>query len=118
MIRAFTLDCSTNGDTERSNTMYTRILVPLDGSTRAERAIPVAARIARTSGGAVVLVRAVNVAFGFLPSLVGEAPVVQSVLAADQAAADAYPAGIKQVPEPADITTTTTLTLRPPDSST
>jgi len=57
--------------------MYTRILVPLDGSTRAERAIPVAARIARASGGAVVLVRAVNVASGFWPSLAGEAPVVQ-----------------------------------------
>ncbi len=93
--------------------MYTRILVPLDGSTRAERAIPVAARIARTSGGAVVLVRAVNVAFGFLPSLVGEAPVVQSVLDADQAAAEEYLAGIKQVPELADIITETRIVFGP-----
>jgi nucleotide-binding universal stress UspA family protein len=37
--------------------MYKRILVPLDGSARAERAIPVAARIARTSGGSVILLR-------------------------------------------------------------
>jgi nucleotide-binding universal stress UspA family protein len=66
--------------------MFKRLLVPLDGSTRAERAIPVAARIARASGGAVVLARAVNVAIGFLPSLVGEAAVVQSALDADQAA--------------------------------
>ena len=66
--------------------MFKRLLVPLDGSTRAERAISVAARIARASGGAVVLVRAVNVAIGFLPSLVGEAAVVQSALDADQAA--------------------------------
>jgi nucleotide-binding universal stress UspA family protein len=87
--------------------MYTRILVPLDGSTRAERAIPVAARIARTSGGAVILVHAVNAAIGFLTSLVGEAAVVQSVLDADQAAAEAYLAGIKQAPELAGITTET-----------
>ena len=31
---------------ERSKTMFKRILVPLDGSELAERAIPVAARIA------------------------------------------------------------------------
>jgi len=39
--------------------MFTRILVPLDGSTRAECAIPVAARIARASGGTVDLLRVV-----------------------------------------------------------
>ncbi len=97
--------------------MYTRILVPLDGSTRAERAIPVAARIARASGGAVVLVRAVNVAIGFLPSLAGEAPVVQSVLDADQAAAEAYLAGFKQAPELADITTETRILFGPVGSA-
>ena len=37
--------------------MYKRILVPLDGSARAERAIPVAARIARALGGSVILLR-------------------------------------------------------------
>jgi len=37
--------------------MYKRILVPLDGSARAERAILVAARIARASGGSVILMR-------------------------------------------------------------
>jgi nucleotide-binding universal stress UspA family protein len=31
--------------------MFQRILVPLDGSPRAERAIPIAARLARNSGG-------------------------------------------------------------------
>ena len=38
--------------------MFKRILVPLDGSDRAEQAIPVAARIARASGGTVILVQA------------------------------------------------------------
>lgn len=37
--------------------MYKRILIPLDGSARAERAIPVAARIARALGGSVILLR-------------------------------------------------------------
>ncbi len=37
--------------------MYKRILVPLDGSARAESALPVAARIARASGGSVMLVQ-------------------------------------------------------------
>lgn len=41
--------------------MYTRILVPLDGSPRAEAALPVAARLALTSGGTLVLTRIVNV---------------------------------------------------------
>jgi len=42
--------------------MFKRILVPLDGSPRAERAIPVAAHIARASGGTVILVRVVSTA--------------------------------------------------------
>ncbi len=33
--------------------MFKRIIVPLDGSSRAEHALPVAARIARASGGAI-----------------------------------------------------------------
>jgi nucleotide-binding universal stress UspA family protein len=40
--------------------MFQRILVPLDGSMRAERALPVAARIARATGGSMVLLRVVE----------------------------------------------------------
>lgn len=35
--------------------MFQKILVPLDGSARAEQAIPVAARIAQASGGTIIL---------------------------------------------------------------
>jgi len=47
--------------------MFKKILVPLDGSTRAEQAIPVAARLARFSGGTVVLLRVVSPHAEFLP---------------------------------------------------
>jgi nucleotide-binding universal stress UspA family protein len=43
--------------------MFQRILVPLDGSMRAEHAIPVAARIARSTGGTLLLLRAVGLPF-------------------------------------------------------
>lgn len=37
--------------------MFQRIIVPLDGSDRAEQAVPVAARLARAGGGSVVLLK-------------------------------------------------------------
>ena len=40
--------------------MFQRIVLPLDGSRRAEAAIPVAARLARASHGTVILMRAVE----------------------------------------------------------
>lgn len=40
--------------------MLQHLLVPLDGSARAEQALPVAARIARASGGSLLLVRVVS----------------------------------------------------------
>jgi nucleotide-binding universal stress UspA family protein len=40
--------------------MFQRILVPLDGSKHAELAIPVAARLARASGGSIVLAHIVS----------------------------------------------------------
>ncbi len=39
--------------------MFQQILVPLDGSRRAEQGLPAAARLARASGGGLVLLRAV-----------------------------------------------------------
>lgn len=40
--------------------MYHHLLVPLDGSERAERAMPVAARIARATGARITLMQAVS----------------------------------------------------------
>jgi nucleotide-binding universal stress UspA family protein len=41
--------------------MFKRIIVPLDGSKRAEQAIPVAARIARASKGSIIFLQVVTV---------------------------------------------------------
>jgi nucleotide-binding universal stress UspA family protein len=49
--------------------MLKRILVPLDGSKRAEQALPVAARLAHASGGAIVLLHAVTVPTTYHPSI-------------------------------------------------
>lgn len=57
--------------------MYMRILVPLDGSPRAEAAIPIAARLAQASGGILILTRVVTVSPELSPYFtlpIGSAP--------------------------------------------
>lgn len=53
--------------------MFTHILVPLDGSKLAERALPVAARIARVTGARILLVQAVLVPVTYGLTFEGEA---------------------------------------------
>lgn len=48
--------------------MFTRIMVPLDGSARAERALPVAANIAKATGGAVILTRVETIPMQYAPA--------------------------------------------------
>lgn len=47
--------------------MFQQILVPLDGSVKAEQAIPVAARIARAYGGSVLLLQVVTTRIDYGP---------------------------------------------------
>lgn len=56
--------------------MFTRILVPLDGSQRAEAAIPVAARLARASHGTIILMRSVERALFIAPVGASYTPVM------------------------------------------
>lgn len=49
--------------------MFKRILVPLDGTARAERALPVAARLARLPGGMLILVEISNTHLEYGPYL-------------------------------------------------
>src|SRR2546425_28684 len=74
--------------------MFQRILVPLDGSSRAEHAIPVAARLARASGGTVILVRVVS------KSKLAQRAVQDDVFSANQ-----YLSGIAASPDLQDVHT-------------
>ena len=76
--------------------MFKRILVPLDGSAGAERAIPVAARIARASGGTIVFVRVVpapNEVGTYTPAANESTTVPPSAFEKDLADATSYLAG-------------------------
>ena len=53
------IDIQINVCWEESNAMFQHILVPLDGSPGAERALPIAAQLARSSKGTLVLLRVV-----------------------------------------------------------
>ncbi|MFL5665411.1 MAG: universal stress protein [Ktedonobacteraceae bacterium] len=59
--------------------MFKRILVPLDGSERAEQALPVAARIARGSGGSVILLQVIDVA-AFPYAYVAHPPMIEGLI--------------------------------------
>jgi nucleotide-binding universal stress UspA family protein len=73
--------------------MYAHILVPLDGSERAERALPVAARIARATGARITMLQALT-----MPAPAGAFPasamLTASQIAAQQAAVAGYLTGI------------------------
>ena len=60
--------------------MFQRILVPLDGSTRAEQALPVAARLAQASSGTIVFLRVVNLPNQFVSYLDLEPMATQAVI--------------------------------------
>jgi nucleotide-binding universal stress UspA family protein len=70
--------------------MFKRIVVPLDGSMRAERAIPVAARIVRASGGAMILLRVVSTPLEIGSQVVPLSGYTASSLEADIEAAKSY----------------------------
>ncbi len=70
--------------------MFQRILVPLDGSPRAENALPIAARLARGTAGSLVLVRVVSTATALWPYMDTSFPGLQAAIDADFAEASQY----------------------------
>ncbi len=76
--------------------MFKRIIVPLDGSGRAEKSLPLAARLARISGGSIFLVRVVDTSPTSNPSAPGRPLLVHTVGETDRAQAESYLQGIAQ----------------------
>jgi nucleotide-binding universal stress UspA family protein len=72
--------------------MLKRILLPLDGSADAERAIALAAHVARASGGMLILLRVVGSAIETWPSLLPPLPsaAVQTMIEVGRAEAIKY----------------------------
>lgn len=71
--------------------MFKTLLVPLDGSSRAEAALPVARRIARNTGATLVLVRVVSFLSEYWPAMISAHPsLARAVVEADLEQATAY----------------------------
>jgi nucleotide-binding universal stress UspA family protein len=74
--------------------MFKCILVPLDGSHRAEQVLPLAARMARATGGSLFLLRVIETRNASGIHSVGAAAFLQKVLENERASAATYLAGI------------------------
>lgn len=87
--------------------MFERIFVPLDGSERAERALPVAAHLARASGGSITLLRVATGGIDAAWSAM-EAPIVmQEAIDVERARAANYLARIAASPDLAGLSAQT-----------
>jgi len=95
--------------------MFKTILVPLDGSSRAEAALPVARRIAQNTGATLVLVQAVSFLSEYWPTMATTAPsLTQAVVEADLEQATAYLNTIATAPEMAGVVVKTAAHFGPP----
>jgi nucleotide-binding universal stress UspA family protein len=76
---------------EGESAMLKTILVPLDGSERAEYVLPLVARLVRRTGGRLVLLRAVNIATDYWPSIAAPYPsMIQAAIEGELETATAY----------------------------
>lgn len=87
--------------------MFQHILVPLDGSPRAEQALPVAARIARSTGGSLLLVQVVSPPFDYSGGWALVPLVNQQVIDEEMASATTYLQSLAASPALSGIETRT-----------
>jgi nucleotide-binding universal stress UspA family protein len=83
--------------------MFQRILIPLDGSERAQRAVPLAAQLARATGSSIILLQVITPAYvgpTFLPP--GGITPADPIIA--RQGADAYLASVARSPTLAGLT--------------
>ncbi len=76
--------------------MFQHILVPLDGSMRAELALPVVACIARATGGSVLLVQVINLPIDYSGGLATASLMDEQTIASVQTEATEYLHGVAE----------------------
>jgi nucleotide-binding universal stress UspA family protein len=94
--------------------MFQHILVPLDGSLCAERALPVAARIARATGGSLLLAQAVSPPIDFSGGLAQVPFMSEQFIETETADATDYLNAMAASPLLAGITLTTEVVFGTP----
>lgn len=87
--------------------MFQRILVPLDGSNRAEKALSVATRIAHATGGSIHLLQVISLQYDYEGGLAMAPLINEQMVASETAMATSYLQTIATSPELADIPSTT-----------
>jgi nucleotide-binding universal stress UspA family protein len=87
--------------------MFQRILVPLDGSLRAELALPVAARLARASGGVVMLTQIIQAPVEFEVGATAPVTWAPAVRAIERKEGSQYLQQVAASEHLADVTTET-----------
>ena len=93
---------------------YSTILVTLDGSSLAERALPVAARIAQSTGGSIALLQAVRAPVEFESGAVSPVPWALPVSPEERETAQRYLAGVRQAYLPAETPVEICVVAGPP----
>lgn len=97
--------------------MFQHLLVPLDGSERAERALPIAARIAHATHGMIYLVRVVSPPLDYSGGLSPVPVINEEVIEGEMAEATAYLQQQASSPLLEGITTRTEAIFGQPTSS-
>jgi nucleotide-binding universal stress UspA family protein len=70
--------------------MFKRILVPLDGSPRAEQALSIATQFARQSDGTVILLRIISLATEYWPAILSPYGIPEAAIEDEQAIVEKY----------------------------
>src|SRR5690242_16462884 len=98
--------------------MFRHILVPLDGSARAEYALPLAARLARNISGTLLLVRAVYLVSEYWPAISAPYPsMAQAAVDGELKEAEDYLKDLASSPQLAGLPVKTEVLFAPPAST-
>jgi len=96
--------------------MFRHILVPLDGSSRAEQALPVAAQVARATGGTVTLLQVVTAVYKIPFYGLDASYIPPDIIESNLARARDYLDGLRQHGDLAGVTIQTQAVLGDPAS--